>query len=313
MAIDGRKRILVTGATGFLGFRAAKHFRESMPEAEVLSPDHATLDITDFEGVSRYFQTVRPDAVLHCAAVSDTAACEKDPLGSEKTNVEGSVNIARVAWELGAACLLCSSDQVYFERGKGSAGTSYRGWQRPHTEEEDLRPANVYGRQKLEMEQRALAANPACVCLRLSWMYDVRSLARKEHGDFFRSLVERLRAGGPLSYPVYDKRGITDVMEVVHALPRAFNLPGGVYNFGSENPFSTYETVRRLLEALGQKDALLRLSPDKAAFSDEPRNLSMDLSKLRLQGSPSQGLWDFPQTLDALIMNLRTVLGCPHP
>lgn len=278
------KRLLITGASGFLGRRAAAFYSET---CEICAPSRTELDITDLENVYAVFRRFKPHCVLHCAAVSDLGMCEKDPEGSWRINVDGSRNMAAAAAEFSAKCLLCGSDQVYF--GNGIKG--------PHSEEEPIAPPTVYGREKKAAEKECLAVNPDCVILRLTWMYDTCTLAPQEHGDFFRTLADRLRTSAPLSYPVYDIRGITDVNEVIRNFKNALELNGGIYNFGSPNHMNTYETVCAMFTALGWN--LRSLVKNEEAFAADPRDISMDTGKLNDSGIT------FSSTLDALARNGR--------
>ena len=133
--------------------------------------------------------------------------------------------------------------------------------------------------------------------LRLTWMYDTCTLAPQEHGDFFRTLADRLRTSAPLSYPVYDIRGITDVNEVIRNFKSALELNGGIYNFGSPNHRNTYETVRAMFTALGWN--LRSLVKNEEAFAAAPRDISMSPEKLNNSGIT------FSSTLDALVRNGR--------
>lgn len=277
-----RKRMLVTGASGFLGSRVVSYYRE---RCDVYGPGHGELDITERESVERVFERIRPDFVVHCAAVSDVMACEKDPEGSRRINVDGSRNIARASRQCGAKCLIASSDQVYF----GSRVLE------DHREEEILQPWNVYGREKLQAESECLDADSGCVLLRLSWMYDVRRIREGEHGDFFRILAAALETREALEYPVHDRRGITDINEVVQNLEKAFSLTGGIYNFGSPNDANMYETVRELFMSLEWDPAMLK--KNRELYAAEPRNLSMDISRLE-----KNGIW-FRPTVEALVSN----------
>ena len=106
--------ILITGTSGFLGSRAAEYFREQ--GWQVHAPTHAQLDITDDASVGAWFSQHHPQAVIHCAAVSDTGACQKDPDRTAKINVEGPARLARVCGESGKllplsrfACVLTST------------------------------------------------------------------------------------------------------------------------------------------------------------------------------------------------------------
>ena len=265
-------KLLITGGSGFLGRRACAYFEKL--GWQVLAPGHGELDITDEAGVAAWFRENRPQAVIHTAAVSDTGLCQQRPEWSENINVAGCVNLAKACRELDAKLLICSSDQVYF----GSAVSG------PHREEEVCTPGNVYGGQKLRAEERCLEILPATVCLRLSWMY-ARQALPCEHGNFFAMLTAALEdETKPLPWPVYDCRGLTDVEYVVRNLEKALDLPGGVWNFGSENDKNTYTTVKTALEEAELWAALERLTPNETAFAASPRDISMDQGKLTAAG-----------------------------
>ena len=279
--------LLITGGTGFLGRRAAEYFRSL--GFRVLTPSHGELDITDRETVREWFRQHRPEAVIHTAAVSDTGLCQQRPEWSEAVNVGGCVHLAESCREYGAKLVICSSDQVYY-------GSSLPG---PHREDEALTPANVYGNQKLRAERRCLEILPETVCLRLSWMYSTESIPG-EKGHFLTRLLDSLAdKTAPLTWPVFDRRGITDAADVIRNLPAALKLPGGVYNFGSENDRNTCELVKALLEALGRSGDLKRLTPNGEAFRGSPRDISMDTAKLREAGIR------FPTTAEALVNALK--------
>ena len=280
-------KLLVTGGSGFLGRRTVTCFEKL--GWQVLAPGHSQLDITDAAGVRAWFKENRPDAMIHTAAVSDTGICQRKPAWSEEINVNGTANLVESCREWGAKPVICSSDQVYF-------GSTLRD---AHRESEVLTPANVYGDQKLRSEEQCLEICPDTVCLRLSWMY-ARERFAGEKGDFLSALKAALGDGSKaISWPVHDRRGLTDVMYVVENLVKALELPGGVWNFGSENDASTHETVKRVLEALHMEEALRRLQPNEDAFADNGRNLSMDLPKLTAAGGY------FPTTVEGLIRALK--------
>lgn len=278
------KRLLVTGASGFLGSRTIQFYNGKY---EIYAPSHGEMDITDADSVYAAFDRFHPDFVIHSAAVSDLAICEKEPERSWKINVDGSRNVASASAKFHAKCLQCSSDQVYF-------GSKLNG---PHREDEETDPVNLYGKGKKRAEEECLDRNPECVLLRLSWMYDTRTVNAREHDDFFRTMISRLETSDILSYPVYDLRGITDVNEVISNFEKALALPGGIYNFGSPNDRNTYETVLTMFREL--KWDVGRLRRNEEAFASNPRNISMDQKKLNGSGI------SFSSTLEALVRNGR--------
>ena len=137
------KKILVTGASGFVGSRFVARWRS---EYNILTPTHAELDITDYASVSSYFVQNSPDVVVHLAALSNTGYCEQNEAESYRVNVDGAANIARAAAMCGAKMIFFSSDQVY--NGNLESGLL--------SEDVVVAPENVYGRHKLEAEERVL-------------------------------------------------------------------------------------------------------------------------------------------------------------
>lgn len=289
------KKILITGASGFLGGKLAASLQDS-GAAQVLTPSHHDLELTSAEAVLAYMEQHKPDAVVHCAAVSDVGTCEKNPRASYPVNVEAPTYLAKASAKLGCKCILCSSDQVY-------VGSTMK---EPHMETEHLSPGNHYGRQKLEMEQRCLQVNPDVIALRLSWMYDAHQKPGMEHHDFTWQLLKDLREKTELYYPVYDIRGITDVTEVVHGIRQilgiedkdaaekrgagmpAISVPGGVYNFGAQNGRSTYEVMREAFRRAGLPLEMVRENTE--AFLAAPRNLGMNTEKIRNCGIVFSGM-----------------------
>lgn len=279
--------ILITGGSGFLGRRSAAHFTSL--GYHVLTPTHTELDITDAATVEKWFQLHQPNAVIHCAAVSDTGLCQRQPEWSHEINVTGSVHLARACSQTGAKMIFCSSDQVYH-------ASSLPG---PHKESEDLMPETVYARQKLLAEQLCHSICRNTVSLRLSWMYSTRFLPG-EHGHLLTSLRDILQDGtSPIVRSSHDFRGITDVDSVVKSLPAALDLPAGIYNFGSENALDTYHTLKTVFEALDMCSTLHRLTPDNAAAH---RDIRMSCSLVASHGIT------FPATVDGLCNALSRIL-----
>lgn len=279
-----KKRILITGASGFLGRGVARYYKEKY---QVLTPSHKEMDICDEEQVRRVILQCEPNIVIHCAAISDVGACEKNPDNSYQYNVKGMLHIASICKEIDAICILCSSDQVYF------GGDKTESWK----EDDVLAPANVYGSDKLLAEKLCLEANPNCICLRLSWMYDTKTLYEKEHSDFIRTFLKNKDENREMMYAVNDYRGLTDVNEVIVNLEKLFSVPGGVYNFGSPNDKNMYETVNEIFDKMEWNKNLLKKTEN--SFYSKPRNITMNQEKVN-----ALGIY-FTDTIDGLVRAMR--------
>ena len=216
-------KILVTGARGFVGLRVMDALPGAVPAPSLRGAGE--------DAIRRLVDDEEPDLIIHTAAVSDIAACERDPDGSFHANVEIPVWIART----GVKLVAFSSDQVY-------GGCREDG---PYAED-SAAPANLYARQKLEMERRTLEANPDTVLLRATWMYDMPVRGAANRGNF---LVNMLRSR-EISFSSTQRRSVTYVREAAEHMAGAMALPGGVYNYGSENDRSMMDTALWLKEAL---------------------------------------------------------------
>jgi len=256
------KKILLTGASGFLGSRILAHYKEKY---HIFAPTHSEMDITNWASVLQYFKNHKPDIVIHCAAISDTGICEKNPDLSFNVNVVGSENIAKASALYHTKCILCSSDQVYCNSDYNNT----------NNESDNVTPYNVYGKHKLAAESSGLELNPDSVHLRLAWMYDSKIDINASRNDFAKQLLRSITENSDLALPINDKRGIADVWEVVKNLEKTFDLPGGIYNFGSSTQKSTYETALTVLKTLHCDTSYL-----KEKVYDNARNLSMSQEKL---------------------------------
>lgn len=257
------KKILLTGAGGFVGSRICQQWQGRY---ELCTLPRGFLCTADEAAIRAQVETLRPDVILHTAALSDTGYCARHPAEAYRANVELPVWLARAARQTGAKLVAFSSDQVY-------AGVQQPG---PLPEALVLRPANIYGQYKLEAEQRVLDLCPDSVHLRASWMYDLPGYGLPIRGNLPLDLLRAAIKGETVRFSRSDHRGVTYVRQVIENLVPAMELPGGVYNFGSGNAEDMVCTARQFAETLGVTVQIKEESWN--------RNLVMDAAKLERFG-----------------------------
>lgn len=275
---------MITGSGGFLGSRLTEYF-EGKDKYETVSVTHEELDITDMVAVSAFFKAIHPQVVFHCAGLSNTGQCEADPGASGRINVQGTENIAKACRKTGCRLIFMSSDQVY-------TGTDTM---EPNREDDRVKPVNVYGRDKKRAEEAVLALAEGAVCLRLTWMYDYPVSGRTPGTGLLGQVFKAAREGTAVVSPIYDFRGITYVWDVIRAMEQVMELPGGIYNFGSTNERSAWETAGIFAQAVAAAVGIMPgVEADRERFRSVPRNLTLNTEKMNsfgiCLGDTSEGL-----------------------
>ncbi|MDR0925536.1 MAG: sugar nucleotide-binding protein [Hungatella sp.] len=295
-----KKKIMVTGSEGFLGGRIAAYYER---DYDVIRVGRRNLDITDEEAVAEYIKDKSPYAVIHCAAISDTRVCEDNRLLSDAVNRRGPVNMAKACRESGSRLLFMSSDQIY-------GGSRQKG---PNKETDEVPLINVYGTHKKQAEDEILEILPEGICLRLSWMYDFPVRGLKSSQNLLVNLLRSMVQNRPIRLSVSDYRGITWVQEVVKNIEPAMELPGGIYNFGSESTLSAYEIGSRVFQMLDKNGNRGNfVIPRETGARDNPRNLTMDMGKLKAHGIGfSETVEGFLKCLDESPEYVHTLIGEP--
>ena len=261
------KKLLLTGAGGFVGARIALLMKDRY---QLVTFPRGLLARAPMQEIFDFVMEAKPDAIIHTAAIADMGECEKDPAASCRANVELTECLCRAAQALGAKIVCYSSDQVY--NGCDPADGPYR-------EDTPLQPVNVYGRHKLEAEQRGLAACPSAVMLRATWMYDLPGDGLPIRGNLLCNLLAQAQENRAETFFTNDLRGVTWVRQAAELTEQALLLPGGAYNFGSPNDVGMLETARCALRAMGLDQELAQ-----PAAAPRPRCLAMDPGRLRSFG-----------------------------
>lgn len=155
MSLNGPMRVLITGASGFVGDHLIQRLKTVLPADSqlVLADRHAGghanlpncksihLDITDASEVSHVLQSERPTHIVHLAAIAAVTAANRDVRLAWNVNFSGTQNIALAISEFLPECrlLYCSSAEVY--------GASFRS-NVALDETALLQPVNPYGAAK---------------------------------------------------------------------------------------------------------------------------------------------------------------------
>lgn len=146
-------RILITGSNGLLGQKLIAALRND-PSVELIatsrgedrSPQplgarYRSMDITVQEEVDAVFDTTRPTAVIHTAAMTNVDACELDHAACRLQNVTATEHLVKASKRHQSHFIFLSTDFIF----DGANG--------PYREEDLPAPLSIYGHSKLDGEK----------------------------------------------------------------------------------------------------------------------------------------------------------------
>jgi UDP-glucose 4-epimerase len=238
-------RILLTGATGFVGralFAALTTAHEIVPAARSVAPSRGVrLDLADPDACDTVLSGSAPyDVIVHAAA--HIAMTPFDP-AVIRVNALGAQTIARWAARWNAYVVYLSSIQVI--------GTPR---QHPITEEHPTHPRTTYHAAKLLGEHILLNGAQACA-LRLTAPVGVDMPANRILPVFAR----RAFAGEPLNLAGDGGRrqDYVHIEDLADAVTRCIaQTPSGVFNLGSGVSVSNRELAERCVALTGSRSQI---------------------------------------------------------
>ena len=158
-------KILVTGASGLLGLNLSLLMHGAH---EIVGVDRNKLigtpfelikaDLLDDSAVNQLVVKVRPEAVIHTAAIANIDMCEVDPTAARRLNAELPGELAQICKQRGIRLIHISTDAVF----DGTRREAY-------TELDAPNPLGVYARTKLEGELAVQAVNENAIVARVNF------------------------------------------------------------------------------------------------------------------------------------------------
>ncbi len=251
------RRVLVTGASGFVARHLTPRLRAAFPAAELIlcGVGPVALDITDADAVDALVAARRPDVCIHLAAVSAVPEARRNPGHAWQVNLHGTLALARAILAHAPDCVLLfvSSAEIY--------GRSFAAGQ-PLDETAAAAPMNIYAATKAaaDLTLGALAGEG----LRAIRLRPFNHTGPAQTDQFvvpaFARQIALIAAGrqppvlrvGALD-PQRDFLDVRDVCDAYLACIRhAQHLaPGAIFNIASGIPRRIGDILHRLLELAG--------------------------------------------------------------
>lgn len=303
-------RVLVTGASGFLGRRLVTRLAASGAQVGALALDALDLgpevewlhvDIRDADAVERTFAGFAPESVVHLAALAHVGESWRRPADYFAINVAGADHVFRAARARGAKLLFASSAEVYGEVPES---------EQPIVESRSLQPRSPYALTKAAAELLALRDGATVVrAFNLVGPGQAPAFALPSFAEQLARLqtaptAERVLRVGNLAA----RRDFVHVDDAIDGLLLLLGAPrpGEVFNLASGVAYSIQEALDGLIAVSGLE---VRLETDPGRFRPvDVAVLRGDARRLRALG------WSPQRTLaQALAAIWRAASGSEGP
>ena len=290
-------RVLITGATGFVGshlieflFRetraqvfGARRRRSDMSLVQTLNKvQWFEMDIIDAHNVLAAIKSVRPTHIFHLAAQSFVPTSWRAPQETFTTNAIGTINLLEAVkvLELGAKIHIAGTSEEY-------------GYVKPEelpvTEKNPLRPLSPYAVSKVAADlsgQQYHRSYRVQVVVTRAFNHTGPRRGEVFAESSFSKQIAQIEKG--LQEPVIRvgnldaERDFSDVRDIVRAYWVALEKsePGRIYNICSGKAIRLGELLDLLLARAKVKNIKIEQDPERLRPSDVPR-LEGDCSKFR--------------------------------
>jgi dTDP-4-dehydrorhamnose reductase len=271
-----QRTLLVTGGHGFVagsvlaqieGTWDAHALSRSAPAMAVQGCTWHEADLADHDGIARLLDRVRPEAILHTAAVADIDFCEAHRDLARAVNVDLTCALASWCQRRGARFVLCSTDTVF------------DGEHAPYREADPPGPINIYAETKVAAERAVAAMLPSASIARLSLVIGLPVLGAGN--SLLARLVGNLREGREIRMPTNEVRTPIDVLTLGRALIElAGNRMAGVVHLAGRTRINRYDMSRIIADRLGLPAQLILPTDSPAApgRAPRPRDVSLDIT-----------------------------------
>lgn len=264
---------LITGAGGLLGSHLAARFsRDGRVVAVDRRPwwgdtpaDSVVGDLLTPGWIEQVIGDAAPQVILHCAAMVDLEACERDPHQAELVNAALTRRVARAA-PTGCLVVYISTDGLFDGR---------ESWM---TEQTLPCPRTAYGRSKIHGEWETQLATPDHLIIRTNFFgwSSGRKVSSAEW--LFAALERRTRITMFDDFhftPIY----VVPFVDAVHAL--SARQARGVVHVAGADRVTKYDFAMALADVAGlDPSAVLRGSMrDATLVADRPADMSLSSSR----------------------------------
>lgn len=246
-------KVLITGANGFLGQHLSLYMHKKKYDVSAISRGEKriplpelpfySIDLTDKMQVFAIIDTIKPETIIHTAAMSKPDECHIDREACLQNNVVATQNLVDAAKRVSARFVYFSTDFIFGEGG-------------PHAENAPPNPLNFYGESKLMAEQIVQKSGLETNIVRPVFIYGAHWEGMRP--SFIQWVKQHLEANKPIKAVTDQKRTPTYVGDICKGIDLLLQTNySDTFHFAGEDIISPYEMAITVAKVLGLREDLI--------------------------------------------------------
>jgi len=244
------KKILITGANGFLGQHLCLFLLDKGYEivatgrgncrVPVKDLHYHQCDLTESKEVKLLLNAHSPAVIIHTAAMSKPDECNADKASCLKANVEATRYLLQAGY---SHFIYVSTDFIFGDNG-------------PHEEDDVANPLNFYGQSKLQAEELVKATAGKTTIVRPVFIYG--QIWEGLKGSFLHWVKNNLEQSKPIKVVSDQLRTPTYVIDICKGIETIIDKQStGVYHLAGKNIVSPYDMALTTAKVVGLDASLI--------------------------------------------------------
>jgi dTDP-4-dehydrorhamnose reductase len=231
-------KVLVIGASGLVGAHCYKYFKEKNIEVIGTHRNYKVANTFFFDSASEncfdFLEEInfKPDAVIHCGALTNVDYCEDQQIESYNFTVKSTQVIVDFCKKNKIKLIYISTDYVF----DGENG--------PYSEIDHTNPINIYGKHKLEAE-KIVKDSENFIIARITNVYGEEERSKNFIAHLLGVISEGVEKTFKLPFdqyatPIYAR----DIAKMLYLLVKEDKK--GVYNLSSTDYYNRYQLAKKV-------------------------------------------------------------------
>lgn len=273
------KNLLLTGASGFLGWNICNRLKSRWNIYGVVFSHNIKIpginiiktDLKNIWELKKLFKKIKPDGLIHTAAISNANYCQENRKETKEINVKVSLILAK----------LCSEFQIPF--AFTSTDLVFDGLNPPYNEESPVSPVSIYGEQKTLAEEGIKKIYPDAAICRMPLMFGYAGPVAQ---SFIQPMIKTLKEGKDLTLFTDEYRTPASGDSAAEGLEMALKKIKGTIHLGGKEKISRYDFGVLLQDILkiGDGKIIPRKQREVQFPAPRPPDVSLDSGKAFILG-----------------------------